>query len=170
MPHATCTVCTHHELQSIEVALKGGGSVRAVAKRFGLSPAAVDRHKHHDEYEKTRVNTGEIARINAEIRKLHLAQTNARKRRDNELALQIARELRNWFILKRKAELASGTASDSGSQEQLSPGEAVLLARSVIEARLDDPAVREWLLQLVERIRDTAAEPRATGSAPEGHE
>jgi transposase-like protein len=155
----------------IDSLLLSGGSIRAVARRFGLSHAAVHRHQNHARHAKKSINTGEIARINAEIRKLHLAQTNARKRRDNELALQIAKELRNWFVLKRKAELARvGTASESTKDEQLLPGEALALAKAVIESQLSDPIVLEWLLQLVERIQGTAEEARAAGKLPEGQE
>lgn len=152
MPHATCTVCTHEAHNMIESALRSGGSVRAVARRFGLSPAAVDRHKHHGDREKSRVNTGDLERINVEIRKLHHAQTAARKRRDNDAALAISRELRNWHVLKQKAEVAAiGTASENAT-EQLSPTEALALAKSVIEARLNDPDVRSWLVGVIERI------------------
>src|SRR6266853_6675167 len=78
MPHTTCSVCLHEAHEVIDSLLLSGGSIREVAKRFGVSPAAVHRHQHHSDREKNRINTGEIARINAEIRKLHLAQTNAR--------------------------------------------------------------------------------------------
>src|SRR5258708_23407987 len=152
MPHARCSVCNHPPRGAIRAARRGGEPVRAIAKRFGLTPASTDRHFHHDEREKNRASIGEIARINAEIRKLHLAQTNARKRRDNELALQIAKELRNWFVLKRKTELASiGTSSDSAG-EQLSPAEALTLAKAVIESDLHSPEVISWVEQLHERI------------------
>jgi transposase-like protein len=155
MPHQGCSICQHPDLASIEAALNAGDSVREVAKRFVVSPAAVHRHQHHGDRARNRINTGEMERINAEIRKLHLAQTNARKRRDNELALQIARELRNWFILKRKAELATLPIASENTAEGLSPADALQLAKSVIESRIDDPDVRAWLVGLVERIPAT---------------
>lgn len=40
-----CTVCTHPEREAIEVLLVEGEPERNIAARFGLSPAAVHRHK-----------------------------------------------------------------------------------------------------------------------------
>jgi hypothetical protein len=152
MPHPTCTVCTHEAHEMIDSLLMSGGSVRGVARRFGLSPAAVHRHQHHGDREKNRINTGDLERINAEIKKLHHAQTAARKRRDNDAALAISRELRSWHVLKQKAELSAiGTATENAT-EQLSPTEAVALAMAVIEARLGDPDVRSWVIGITERI------------------
>ena len=152
MPHPTCTVCLHEAHELIDSALRSGGSVRAVAKRFGLSPAAVDRHKHHGDHPKTPKNIGQIADIDTEIKKLIRAQNRAKRKRDTAGALAIARELRNWFVLRTKAEVAAiGTAADNAI-EQLSPAEALTLAKALVEARLDDLEVRAWLKALVERI------------------
>ena len=41
-----CTVCTHPELAAISKAIVQGGSKRTIAARFGVSDAAVLRHKH----------------------------------------------------------------------------------------------------------------------------
>ena len=40
-----CTVCDHPERQLIDEALVTGAPYRSVAKRFGLSESAVNRHK-----------------------------------------------------------------------------------------------------------------------------
>jgi hypothetical protein len=40
-----CTVCTHRERVSIDVALVDGDAFRNIAERFGLSATAVFRHK-----------------------------------------------------------------------------------------------------------------------------
>lgn len=42
-----CTVCHHPECESINRELIAGASKRTVANRYGLSPAAVQRHKAH---------------------------------------------------------------------------------------------------------------------------
>jgi hypothetical protein len=44
MPRA-CTVCSHQDTAEITKALVAGGSKSAVAARFGLSPAAIQRHR-----------------------------------------------------------------------------------------------------------------------------
>ncbi|MEW6365192.1 MAG: hypothetical protein AB1714_11225 [Acidobacteriota bacterium] len=45
MPGAQCTVCKHPQLTEINTALVEGGTIRNVAKQYGLSPTAVYRHK-----------------------------------------------------------------------------------------------------------------------------
>lgn len=157
MPRKGCSVCVRPDVEAINAAYQAGEPVRAIARRLGFSAASADRHFHHAEREQNRVNAGELARINAEIRKLHLAQTNARKRRDNTLALAIAKELRNWFLLKRKAQIASiGAAKNSEDAQQMSPAEALALARAVIEGALDDASVRAWIVSLAERVGQSA--------------
>lgn len=42
-----CTACLHAERVLIDRDMAAGGTVRDVAKRFGLSPAAVHRHRAH---------------------------------------------------------------------------------------------------------------------------
>jgi hypothetical protein len=43
-----CTVCGHSAVEEVNRAIVSGtGSIRDVARRFGLSAPAVDRHKHH---------------------------------------------------------------------------------------------------------------------------
>jgi hypothetical protein len=152
MPHARCSICNHPDLEAINTARKAGDPVRAIAKRFGITPASADRHFHHEEHEKNRQNIGQITRIDEEIRKLIRAQNRAKKKRDNALALQIAKELRNWFTLRTKAEIAAiGTASEN-SPEQLSPAEALTLAKAVIESDLHSPEVVAWIEQLHARL------------------
>jgi transposase-like protein len=40
-----CRVCTHDALEAIDQALVSGAAVNALASRYGLSEAAVRRHK-----------------------------------------------------------------------------------------------------------------------------
>jgi transposase-like protein len=40
-----CTVCAHSDLDAIDAALVAGGSLRDIARRFGLSKDAVARHR-----------------------------------------------------------------------------------------------------------------------------
>jgi transposase-like protein len=166
MPNRVCTVCSHSEVNVINAALKAGESVRKAAKRFGVSPAAIDRHKHHDEYARrrqARENPGHISHIDDEIKKLIRERNRAKKRRDVAGVVTIARELRNWFILKQKAELASiGTAETKGKGEDLSQSEALALAKVIIESQSHDQGVLAWLEAQMERIR-------TSGNVPEGH-
>ena len=135
MPHQQCTVCQHENLEAIELALKSGASVRAVARQFGLRHAAIDRHRHHDRNSRIRMNTGSLEKIDAAIKKLRQAETNARKRKDSSMALQIAKELRSWFTLRVKAEAISGPR-EVQQTEQMSHGEAVAMARTIVEAEV----------------------------------
>ena len=63
MPHARCSVCNHPDVAAIDAAHKAGASVRALAKRFGITSASADRHFHHDEHEKSRKNMGAVYAI-----------------------------------------------------------------------------------------------------------
>jgi len=174
MPHQKCSVCQHDEREAIDLALKGGATIRAVAGQFGLSKTAVDRHRNHSKHEQTRTNIGQIARIDQEIRKLHLAETRARKRRDNTAALQIAKELRSWFTLRTKAE-AIASAQAQPTDEQITHAEALATARAIIEAELTAGGgeVIEWLRSLLERVPVTPVQPeseRDTGKLPDALE
>jgi hypothetical protein len=164
MPKPRCSICRHPQLTEINAALKGGTSVRKAAARFGLSTAAIGRHRLEDERAKTRVNIGDLAHIDEEIQKLKRAQNRAKRKRDGSLVLQIAKELRNWFVLRSRAEVAEiGVASAANKEDQLTPGEALALARSVVESQLGEPEVRAWVLALAERLR-------TPGNVPDGQE
>jgi hypothetical protein len=166
MPHQQCTVCLHADRPAIEAALESGASVRAVARQFGLKHAAIDRHRHHDRNARTRMNIGSLEKIDAAIKKLRQAETNARKRKDSSMALQIAKELRSWFTLRVKAEAISGPR-EVQQAEQISRPEAVAMARSIIEAEATSGSTEtiEWLRGLLERVQgankrdERAAEP-----------
>ena len=43
----TCTVCTHEAKEAIDQALVAGGSRRTIANQYGLSDAAVGRHREN---------------------------------------------------------------------------------------------------------------------------
>ena len=150
MPHATCSVCKHPELEAIEAALNGAASVRVVAGRFGLKKSSIDRHRHHGAPKKPS-NTGDVSKIDVEIRKLRAAQKRAERRRDNALSLQIAKELRSWFTLRVKAEALEGTRQTAQTAE-VTAIEALAMAQTLIEASLDDAEVRAWLHTLAERV------------------
>jgi hypothetical protein len=160
MPHSRCTICTHPERQAIEAAREAGDSLRKLAKRFGVSYQTVHLHAHEDDRATTRINTGQIAHIDEEIKKLTRAQNRAKKKRDNDQVLAISRELRNWFLIKQNAETASmATAEFKEKAEDISPREALGLAKSVIETQLQELEVHVWLLGLADRVRATGTLP-----------
>jgi hypothetical protein len=170
VPKPRCTICLHPEKQAIEETLKAGESVRKTAARFGLSSTAVNRHVHEGDHAKTSVNSGQIARIDAEIAKLKRAQTRARKKRDSAGVLAIARELRNWFVLRQKAEITEiAMAGDAASGAEIPLRDAVAIAKSVIESQLNDHEIQSWLRSLLERIPAVDA-VRATGKLPDAQE
>jgi hypothetical protein len=174
VPKTRCSVCLHPERETIETALKAGESVRVAARRFGLSRAAVNRHQHEGDRAKTRASSGQIAKIDEEIKKLTRAQNRAKKKRDSAGALAIARELRNWFVLRQKAEITEiASGSDAVDGAPVSLRDATAIARSVIESQLTDPDIQNWLRSLLERIPGAIAEPeevRTTGKLPDSHE
>lgn len=154
MPRKNCTVCQHPQHDDIDLALKAGESIRKTALRFGLTHGSVFRHMNHDKRTKTLINIGQIERIDEEIKKLIRAQNRAKRKRDAPQVLAISRELRNWFTIRQKAELASiGTKEDTPESAQVAPHELIALARALIESRLDDPEVRAWLTGLHERVK-----------------
>lgn len=42
-----CTICEHPEVEEINKALAGGGSIRFIANQFSISHQALQRHKKH---------------------------------------------------------------------------------------------------------------------------
>lgn len=162
MPHQTCSVCRHSELQAINAALMGPATLRTLAEKYGLSKSALERHKNHSRNQKNRLDTDELARIDAEIRKLHHAETTAKKRRDGALALRISREIRNWHETRANA-VALFAANRQTTDEVISPAEALQLARAVVESHLSEPETRAWIRGLAERI-DSESQQQATDS------
>lgn len=157
MPRADCTVCKHNDVALIDAALKAGASLGETAKRFGLSKAAVNRHHHHDDPKKSRINIGDLKHIDEQIKKLNMAQNRAKKKRNAPQALAIARELRNWFVLRQKAIIASiGTKEDTADTVQVPQHELLALAENLIESRLDDAGVRAWIVGLYERVKSNS--------------
>jgi hypothetical protein len=149
MPHRSCTICRREDVAAIDA---DHGSVRKVAKRFGLTPATLDRHRHHDDHTKNRVNSGQIRQIDDEIRRLRLAQTNARKRKDSAAFIRLSGELRQWHTLKAKVQGASIPEKDAPAAP-VSERELLQAAISIVESRLTDPDVCSWILGLAERLR-----------------
>jgi predicted transcriptional regulator len=167
MPNQRCSVCIHPQLAAIEAGLKSGLSVRESARRFGLSPAAIDRHVHHDARAKSRVNIEQIAHIDEQIKKLTRAQNAAKKRRDNASALAIARELRSWFVLKGKAQ-AVVNAAQTQQPEPITRAEAIGVAKAIIESEVNAGAAEtiEWLRGLTDRVQ-RKSEVESVAAAPE---
>lgn len=165
----TCTICHNAHRDAIEQALRNGRSIRAVSLQFGVTHGSLHRHMHHAERAQARANTAEIAAIDAEIRKLLEAQKRCKRNRDTSGALAVARELRNWFGLKAKAEAIVSARVETTAELPLR--DALAIAKSLIESQLDDAEVRAWLCELAERIAPVATtEAREIGKVPDGQE
>ena len=151
MPRKGCSVCLHTDAQAIDAALKAGVPLRTLARQHGLSVAAVHRHANHGKPKKTAIKPSQIEKIDHEIRKLVNAKSRCRNKRDS---LAISRELRHWYAVRAKAELASIATRDSGMSEPgaISSAEATAMAKAIIEGQLADPDVRAWVMGLAERI------------------
>ena len=171
MPHPRSTVFVHPERLAIEQALLSGESVRAVAARFGLSPTSVHRYQNRAKHAKTRINTGEITKIDREINKLIRAQNRAKRKRNTTEALAIARELRNWFGLRAKAEVMA-SAAQAEQDTTLSRGEALVIAQGLIEseATTGNQELRSWLLGLLQRMNDVQDAPKSNDRNDNGGE
>ena len=155
MPHRRCSACDHPDHEAIDLAIKSSAPLRAVAKQFGLSLGTVFQHSHHDDHKQRRTNTGETARIEKEIARLHGAQNRAQRKKNTLEALAIARELRAWHGLRLKAAAIDAAKPSQQSDQAITPQEALSLSQSVIESMLADPAVQEWLRSLSERLGAT---------------
>jgi hypothetical protein len=166
MPHATCSVCKHPEIEAIEQAIASGGSVRVVARRFGLTHAAVGRHRLHEKSRENRINFAQIARIDKEIKKLNSAERHSKKKRDTDSVLKISRELRNWLTLRAKYEAITG-ARQAVETADISPAEALALARTLIENSLSDADVCAWLRSVAERTTPTSLADTLTEESSE---
>jgi hypothetical protein len=164
MPHVSCTVCGHRERENIDAALrKGSPPLRELALQVGLTHSALWRHKQHLNPVKGAV----VKDIPAEISKLRAAQTRAKRKGDTAAVLSISREIRAWLAMEAKAESA---AAPGGRQEQeLTRGEAVAMAKAVIESELNAPDVSSWLKELFERTRVTEIPTVATSSRDNSH-
>jgi hypothetical protein len=157
MPRIRCSVCRSEHKDAIDAALASGSPpMRELARQTGLSHASIFRHKQHGIPAKPKT----VSNIKAEIGKLRAAQTRAIRRRDTNGALAISREIRNWMALEAKTR--SAVPSDHAKHENLSRGEALALAKAIIESELTDPDVRQWIIAIAERIGEsvTATEPQ----------
>lgn len=157
MPHAACSVCQRPDVAAIDAALKEKvGSVRGLAKRFGIHGSALHRHLHHDDNEpvpESADNTGEIARIRREIYRLGRAETAAKRRRDTGRLIQLSREKRAWHQLLIKAE---GFAAMTATREEavITHAEAISGALVLVEAELasGNQEVLKNLCNALERV------------------
>jgi hypothetical protein len=123
-----------------------------------------------------------VARIDKEIDKLIRAQNRCKRKRDTAGALAIARETRNWFVLRQKAEVIATATSQVETSTTLTRGEALAVAEGLIESEVSagSQEVIAWLRGLLERVdvgknvvatRDKTEEvARVTGNVPEAQE
>ena len=150
MPHPACTVCASPLRQEIDDALKAGSpSIRELARQTGIHHASIWRHSQHGVPGKPKT----VSNIKMEIAKLRQAQTAAKRRRDTNAVIKLSREIRSWMQLEAKTRVV--TPSEPASTEELSPTQARALAQAVIEAQLTDADVRQWILGLAERVRES---------------
>jgi len=134
-----CKVCTHPEREGIEKDLVSGGSIRDIAKRFGLSPASVHRHKS-DHLPASLVEARQaqdvvradsvLHEIRAEIRRIRRLYEKAEaildRAQDQPIALKTVRELGR--LHKEMRETLELLARISGELEQQhAPKTAVLI-------------------------------------------
>ncbi len=146
MPSVPCTVCAHEHREAIDRGLvTKSGSLRSLARQFGLSKDALYRHSKHAI---TPVKTG-CKDVDDEIIRLRKQQANAMRRRDNSAAMKISAELRNWMTLKVKTE--SYQAPEKAAADGLSRREAFETAKQVIEMEVSAgmPGLREWLEEIL---------------------
>jgi hypothetical protein len=153
MPHAQCSTCRHPDVTAIDSALAvGSRSIRELARHFGLSKDSLHRHRSHSVSargsQKASVND-----IEEEIVKLQRAQKQAKKRRDTSAVLRISAELRQWMTLRSKAD-AIAVVSERRESQEIGRGEAVQLAKALIESELTVGSIEtfSWLESLLERF------------------
>lgn len=108
-----CTICAHPERETIDAAIVGGESYRNLAERFGVSIAAIARHKaaHISKSLALAQEAAEVARGDdllaqvVDLQKRTLAiLDNAEQRNDGRLAIAaIAEARRNLELLGKLA-------------------------------------------------------------------
>ena len=155
MARQTCTVCAHPHLAAIDESLRNGTpSLRDLAAQCGLSKAALFRHKQHAKVAKDLTTKN----IPEEIRKLKIMLNSAKRRRDTHAALSVSREIRAWMMLEAKTKPIR--AKESGLADELSVGDALILAKAMIESQLQDPEVRGWLRSLIGQMEEETGGPQ----------
>ena len=153
MPHRSCTVCGHKDLDAINLALrKGSPPLRALAVQHSVSKTALLRHKAHIDGAAPRVNTTEIDAVDYEIKRIQRALRKAQRSRTRALVVDLSRELRSWITLKAKVQGAI-QPEKAAVVAPVTAREAVAMAQAIVEANLNDPAVVEWLMALIQRIQ-----------------
>jgi hypothetical protein len=150
MPHQSCTVCSHKNIQEINLALrKGSPTLRALAVQTGLSKTALIRHKRHIDHPEPRIKGNEIDAIDQQIARLQRAQRRAQRSRTRHVMVSIAKELRAWISLKSKVQGQSAMQlGEIAPEPAISPRDALALAEAVIEMNLagdQRPHVLQWL-------------------------
>jgi hypothetical protein len=171
MPHKTCSVCVHKDLEAINVALRTGSpTLRALADRHAVSKTSLLRHKRHLDPSPNRVNTAEIDVIDRQIARLERAQRRAQRARTRDVMVNITRELRSWITLRAKVQSAM-LPETSVSEPAVSPREALVMAETIVEMNLageQRQQVLEWLNELAERLRPPDAMPAEQSSRADG--
>lgn len=106
----TCTVCRHLKRDSIDLLLLEGRSERSIAEQFGVSAAAIHRHKDHlpgtlakahEAHETVSAGTllDRLRDLNVETRAI-LAET--RKKKEHDLSLKALARLEKQLELEGK--------------------------------------------------------------------
>lgn len=116
----TCTICRHRKREEIERALLKGEPLRAIAKRSGISPTALWRHKDHVSEALTKsveatemAHAGHLAdQLKALIADAQRLKRQAERKRDITTALKAIREL------CRLVELAAKVSGDLDERPQ----------------------------------------------------
>jgi hypothetical protein len=161
-----CTACTHEHRPEIDRMLAAGiGSQRSVAKKFGLSDAAVCRHKAHVTARMARAVEAAEARQDqklALIDRLQSADLVERLRAINSATLGILAEA-------RRAGRLSVAVSAIGRLVDLAEVEAKILG-AIEERRVNvnvlqiDPATAEKMARLYLERRALPAAGKGDGS------
>jgi len=108
----TCTVCVHEAKEAIDQALVAGGSRRTIANQYGVSDAAVGRHRQNH-LPATLVKAAEaqesarggrlLDRVDGLVEKALSVLKDAENTKDGRLALGAIREARNCLELVGRA-------------------------------------------------------------------
>ena len=133
-----CSVCAHPDRIGIETGMRSGTRYTALREAFGVSGAALSRHKAHMlDYAPSPARDKQLIAIDLQISALRRIQSRARRTKNgSELALKVSRELRSWFAMRvqfaRSVQMLSTKRERSEpelSEEQLQAAAEVILRR-----------------------------------------
>ncbi len=167
----TCSICTHHRLESMDKQLLRGEQLKGIAKRFSVSEDALGRHKKHMQLviakaaaviEQKDVAYGsallaEIGRIRADAERL---QVESERRQDLRGALRAIHERLAVVELEAKlsGQIETGQKNLTINLQTISAEEAVEYARDILEFFGPDATQRpELSTPLIEGGADISA-------------